>query len=202
VKINIKIWVIPFDYSGLTLKRVQYLNQREREKAKKFFHKIDQNNYQLSHIYLREILTQHSPTLPPKRWEFKFNSYGKPYIANRGYQHIYFNISHTKTHFAMIIGDRECGIDIEEEGSIEIDQNILDLVLTSREQMMIREKNISFYTMWTLKEAHIKAIGRGLSISLHDIEFLSIEEGCEFEIGRYCYKTQEIESGLYLSWAI
>ena len=197
-----KIYIIPFDYKRLTPQSIQYLNQEERQKAQSFFHQIDQKNYQLSHIYLREILTQHSPTLSPKAWQFKFNNYGKPYIANQGYQHIYFNISHTKTHFAMIISDRECGIDIEKEGSIEINQNILDLVLTSKEQKMIKQKNISFYTIWTLKEAHIKAIGKGLSISLHDIEFLSIEEGYKFKMEGYCYKTKEIDNGLYLSWAV
>jgi len=197
-----KIWVIPFDDKRLTPKTVQYLNQQERAKAQNFFHQRDQKNYQLSHIYLREILTLYSPTLSPKDWRFKFNRYGKPFIANQGYQDIYFNISHTKTHFAMIISDRVCGIDIEQEGSIEIDQNILDFVLTQKEQKIIREKNISFYTIWTLKEAHLKAKGSGLSTPLHEIEFLSIEESSIFKRGEYYYKTQQIEDGISLSWAV
>ena len=195
-----KIYIIPFDYKRLTPQSIQYLNQEERQKAQSFFHQIDQKNYQLSHIYLRKLLTQYAPTLPPKAWKFEFNNYGKPYITNQGYQHIYFNISHTKTHFAMIISNKECGIDIEKEDSIEIDQNILDLVLTPKEQKMIKQKNISFYTLWTLKEAHIKAIGKGLSISLQDIEFLSINENSTFQIGKYYYQTQKINSNLYLSY--
>jgi phosphopantetheinyl transferase len=72
----------------------------------------------------------------------------------------------------------------------------VESVLTQKEQKIIREKNISFYTIWTLKEAHLKATGSGLSTPLHEIEFLSIEESSIFKRGEYYYKTQQIEDGI------
>jgi len=224
-----KTWVIPFDYNRLTPQTLNYLNQQEQKKADSFFHPKDKKNYQLSHIYLRELLTKNYPTITPKEWQFEYNDYGKPKISTTieflqnwettalasSYsglkppiprclinKELHFNISHTDSYFAMIISDKECGIDIEESGKIEITKEILDLVLTPKEQTLIKRENISFYTLWTLKEAHLKAIGRGLSISLHEIEFLKIKKNAIFKKGKLNYKTEEIKSNLYLSSSV
>ena len=196
---NNDIWVIPFEQRRLTPQTINYLNQIEREKAESFFHQRDRKNYQLSHIYLREILSHYTPTIHPKEWEFKHNSFGKPYISN---QNIHFNISHTTSYFAMIISNKECGIDIEQSGHIEINRAILDLTLTPKEAQQLKEKNLSFYTFWTLKEAYLKAIGRGLSTPPNSIEFLSIKENSIFRKANNLYKTKQIRPNLYLSCTI
>jgi len=195
------IYITDFDYKELIKYKIEYLNQEERDKANSFYHPIDKKNYQLSHIYLREILSQNYPEVSPDRWIFKYNRYGKPCIANKEYSHIKFNISHTNTHFAMIISDRECGIDIE-KNKIQIDNNILNLILTQRERELKRDKRISFYTFWTLKEAYLKAIGKGFFVSPHDIEFLSIKERQEFNFRGYNCFTQKVKSNLYLSYVV
>ena len=40
----------------------------------------------------------------------KYNNFNKPYIKDNP---IYFNISHSNKYIAIIICDKECGIDIE-----------------------------------------------------------------------------------------
>jgi len=170
-----KIYLLSLENKSLIKEKIEYLSYEEIEKSKKFFHKRDKENYLLSHIYKRELLSKHYPKISPQKWKFHTNSYGKPYISQKKYQDVFFNISHTNSHFAMIISDKECGIDIEEEGSITIDQNILDLVLTPKEQILYKRKKVSFYTLWTLKEAYLKAIGKGLFVPLEEIEFLSIK---------------------------
>ncbi len=198
---NTKIYILPFREEELNLKSLDYLNKEEKQKAKNFFHKKNEINYMLSHIYLRKILSKHYPKVLPREWKFKTNKYGKPYIAQKEYENIFFNISHTNRYFAMIISDKECGIDIEEENSIVINQNILDLVLTPKEQLLYKTKEVSFYTIWTLKEAYLKAIGKGLFIPLQDIEFLFIKNNKPFRKKDYICITKIIEPNIYLSYS-
>jgi 4'-phosphopantetheinyl transferase len=194
-----EIWVVPFDSAKLTPQNISYLNQIEKDKANSFIHQKDKQNYQLSHIYLREILSSYYPNIHPQEWVFYNNKFGKPYIKDFD---IYFNISHTSNYFAMIVSYKECGIDIEQNNTIQIDTDILDLTLTAKEQMLHKTEHISFYTFWTLKEAHLKAIGKGLFTQPNTIEFLSAKQDTIFTQNGNIYKTQLITPNLYLSCAI
>lgn len=199
--IDTQIFVKSFDYDDLTSVKLNYLNDEEKTKAKQFVHQKDKQAYQLSHIYLREILSVCYPDVPEKLWCFKTNQFHKPYIALKSYKNVYFNISHTSSHFAMILSNTECGIDIEQDNHKKIEKTMLELVLTKQEQNILKKNDISFYTFWTLKEAHLKALGKGLLEPLHNIEFLDIRYDIAFEQNGYEYITSKIASDLYLSYA-
>jgi len=193
-----RIYIIPFDYKQL--KKINYLNQEEYKKSNKFQNTTDIKNYQLSHIYLRELLTKNYPDIAPQEWKFKYSGYKKPKIAIKRYENVHFNISHTKSHFAMIISNRECGIDIEEEKK-SINRDIFEFILTPQEKRVMRQNNISFYTFWTLKEAYLKAIGKGLVVPPKTVELLSIPIGREFNFKSYKLYTDKIKPNLYLSYS-
>lgn len=96
---------------------------------------------------------------------------GKPYLPKA--PHIHFNISHTKGIVVCIIGKKEIGIDIEYIR--EAKDSLICRICSSAEKEYICEKpedrNRRFTSIWTLKESYIKAIGKGLSFSLKEIEF-------------------------------
>lgn len=94
-----------------------------------------------------------------------YNEKGKPYLKNNN---IYFNISHSKDLIAIIIDNKECGIDIE---YIDYDRKIdklISKVLSTEEQKEFNnaiDKYEYFYKIWTIKEAYSKYIGTGISFS-------------------------------------
>jgi len=94
-----------------------------------------------------------------------YNKYKKPYIKN---SNIYFNISHSKNLIAIVIDNKECGIDIE---YIDYKRDIDKLkhkVLSNKELKIynsVKDKHKYFYKMWTKKEAYYKTIGTGIIVS-------------------------------------
>ncbi len=98
--------------------------------------------------------------------------YGKPYLYD--YPQIYFNISHCNGAAVCIIAEYEIGIDIE--GKRRVTQALVQKALTEREKKdfscyQAEDVEMGFLQYWTLKESFIKAIGRGLSFPLCEVEF-------------------------------
>lgn len=106
--------------------------------------------------------------------EFGANSYGKPFLINN--QDYHFNISHTRNMIALAISDNAVGVDVEKIR--EIDTGISKRFFTLREQNHIEKAQDDlyerFFEIWTKKEAYIKYIGKGLSVSLNSFDVTSI----------------------------
>lgn len=93
------------------------------------------------------------------------SQYGKPYINK--YDNIEFNISDTDSYVAVAINDENIsvGIDIE---SLERKYNpqIVKKIFTENEKKAMENSlnaTQTFYEIWTLKEAYLKAIGTGVT---------------------------------------
>ncbi|MHA7059716.1 4'-phosphopantetheinyl transferase family protein [Aquimarina sp. M1] len=96
---------------------------------------------------------------------FLKDPYGKPFLKDSS---MHFNISHSGNKVVCIFSKQAIGIDIEEIQDIEF--SLFENVFLDREMEQIRDLGIAkFYEYWTKKEAIIKAIGKGMSISLLDI---------------------------------
>jgi phosphopantetheinyl transferase len=117
----------------------------------------------LSRSLLEYILQQHFniPELP----DIAYLEHGKPYFIH--YPKIAFNITHTDTSMAIIVAnDHPVGIDIE---TIKIRRNFQGLeerVLHAEEQAWLTQQANylkSFFTLWSAKEAYLKATGTGLA---------------------------------------
>lgn len=102
--------------------------------------------------------------------------HGKPYI--KGYEDIFFNISHCDRAIAVAFGECQLGIDVE---CIDrpATQSLAKRICSRDEYECLINSNdfiTDFYKIWTLKESYIKAIGRGLSFSLKDVNFSIVGE--------------------------
>lgn len=113
------------------------------------------------------------------QYQIKYSSHGKPYLASDN-SNAKFNISHSGDWVVCCYSDSEVGIDIEKIRKINCDR-IAKRFFSKQEYEFLKNqcgesKTLkSFYTLWTLKESYIKALGVGLSIPLKS--FSVIENG-------------------------
>ncbi len=124
---------------------------------------------------------------------------GKPYLAD--YPDVHFNLSHSDGITACIVENQECGIDCEKVR--EYRPNVIKRAFSEKEQALIEsapenERDMLFFTLWTLKEAYIKAIGKGLSFPMNEAEFI-IEDGkITSNIADYEFRRYIIEDGKFV----
>lgn len=201
------MWIIPFSDIQTPIDILfETLSKEEQIIANSFYKLKDKNNYIYSHAYLRLLLSKFYSNIEPSQWEFTKNGYGKPYISSEHNIELFFNISHSDNYLAVIFDTKnECGIDIQESGGIVIDKGIVDLVLSKREKEIYyssEDRESIFYTFWTLKEAYLKALGRGFSLSPDSVDFSDINDIGEIRKGDYNLKTKRLDDDLFISYAI
>ncbi|WP_093669970.1 4'-phosphopantetheinyl transferase superfamily protein [Tenacibaculum sp. MAR_2009_124] len=138
-----------------------------QEKARKFRFWSDRQAFVYGKLLINKILKEHTSL---NLIDIQYNEYGKPFV----YCDLSFNISHSGQYVICLFSltRNSLGIDIEK---IEPNINISDFkeVLTSGESLKIASSEDTlgtFYEIWTIKEAGMKADGRGLSIPLDQIE--------------------------------
>ncbi|NRB47208.1 MAG: 4'-phosphopantetheinyl transferase superfamily protein [Saprospiraceae bacterium] len=100
----------------------------------------------------------------------QYTSYNRPYLDND----IVFNISHSGSLVVVAVAEKlDLGVDVEEVKLIDI-ADFQDLFTQPELQSIytaIRPLH-QFFTLWTQKEALIKADGRGLSVELPQVKVL------------------------------
>ena len=100
----------------------------------------------------------------------EYGEYGKPYFKER--PDIHFSISHSGEYAAIVLSDSEVGIDIQQVR--EIKPKLVEKLCDEAERRYVYEsvdKDKAFITLWALKESYIKAIGRGMSFPMDEINF-------------------------------
>ena len=150
------------------------LSEEERRKADQFKFDKDRDSYTTTRAVLRELLAKYTESAP-ESLSFVTNEHGKPALPNgRNLQNIQFNVSHSGTFALLAFGQQHpIGVDVER---IRPDvTEISRLLLSSRENQSYKrlseaQRLASLFHVWTSKEAIIKALGKGFSIPLKDVE--------------------------------
>ncbi|KAK3121378.1 hypothetical protein QOZ80_8BG0651870 [Eleusine coracana subsp. coracana] len=161
------------------LKRyTEVLSPSERKNALSMNGEKLQKGAVLSRALVRTTLSRYTEgRIDPRSFEFKKNKFGKPEILwqsddARMEWPLHFNISHTSSLIACgITMGTAIGIDIEEKKR-KTAKSILSLAqryFTPPEVDYLAEipdpdaQQKEFIKLWTLKEAYVKALGRGFS---------------------------------------
>lgn len=101
---------------------------------------------------------------------FVYNENEKPFLEE-GVP--LFSITHSDNCVAVAISKFDVGID--SEALRKCPKEVMTNVFTKKEISMIensQDEDNTFFKIWTLKESYIKALGRGFSFPLKDVEFL------------------------------
>jgi len=147
----------------------------ERLRWQSFHFDRNRREYLATRVLVRTALSHVLPHLPAT-WRFSRNAYGKPMVDPEcGFS---FSLSNSLGLVACLIGESvEVGLDVE---SYERAQEITELAsevfspleLAQLEELRGPERLDRALSLWTLKEAYIKARGMGLSLPLQQFSFV------------------------------
>lgn len=120
---------------------------------------------------LTRAALSHYANVPEREWRFTTNAHGRPSIDEpRIHRSLRFNLSHTSSIAVLAVArTAEIGIDVETtDRPVDIEW-IGRSVFTQSEMRWVcagpgGSKRDRFFDLWTLKEAYIKARGRGFSM--------------------------------------
>jgi 4'-phosphopantetheinyl transferase len=119
-----------------------------------------------SHLLLTHLLRMHNIDVK----NIAFNKYGKPFLKH--IKHLHFNLSHTGEYVVCAISDTPVGVDIELTNSHI--KKISSGFLTKKEcQKYQTASNQRLTKLWTIKEAMVKLMGKGLSQRMNTIVLAS-----------------------------
>lgn len=149
-----------------------WLNEEERQRARRSVFERHRREYVVAHGLLREVLSRELDC-PPERVRFARSSTGKPELA---FEHessaLRFNLTHARglVGCAVVVG-RQLGFDIEPlavPAPLEVAEHYFcPSELAGLNALAPHSRHVRFYQLWTLKEAYLKATGLGLSLPLH-----------------------------------
>jgi 4'-phosphopantetheinyl transferase len=120
---------------------------------------------------LGEILSRFalliSSGIKPEDAHISYGKNGKPYLTN--HPKIHFNVSHSGSFIVCAVADVELGIDVERIRDYNF--HIAERYFSKSElaDLLALEGDARrdyFFTLWTIKESYLKALGRGLTKSL------------------------------------
>jgi 4'-phosphopantetheinyl transferase len=153
------------------------LSSAEKTRCAAFHMEKHRAEYALSHAMLRLALSEYAP-VKPEEWQFLTGEKGKPEIASPALDTpLFFNLSHTDGFAVCVAGRvRQLGVDVESMSRKASHEELAKRFFAPSEYEYLRALRPSlqreaFFRIWTLKEAYIKADGKGLSIPLESFHF-------------------------------
>jgi 4'-phosphopantetheinyl transferase len=168
---TVEVWTVSLLAQEETLRRADsLLSEDETRRANRFRYPADRRKFVMSRAALRDILARYMNT-PPEKAVFEYGEYGKPRLAAPPID-VRFNLSRSgeKAIVACTLG-HEIGADIEwADRDLEVDE-LSSRFFTAAENAALRKFQVdqrrqAFLKCWTLKEAFVKAVGKGLSLGL------------------------------------
>ncbi len=149
-----------------------FLAPDERERMNCFAHPRDRHLFAWSRSVMRSVLASYLGCQCGELC-FTVNAYGKPVLQTNGANvPLHFNLSHSRGAIALAVsGGRLVGVDVEERERKVDFLGLAQRYFTAEEARHLKmlnepERADAFFAIWTLKEAYVKGIGRGLTFPL------------------------------------
>lgn len=160
-----QIWSANFD-SENSSEYFHLLSNDEKNRAARLINRKTAHQQIMSRGILRLLLGNYTG-INPKEIVICNNPYGKPSLPNPEVASISFSLAHSGNLLLIAIGlGKKIGIDVEKiEEGIDF-KGISALVFSPAEQFSLNcSKNPTrdFFTLWTAKEAILKALGLGFT---------------------------------------
>jgi 4'-phosphopantetheinyl transferase len=154
------------------------LDAAEHARAAGFLHESDRVRFLLSHSLLRAFAA-HYLGRPAAALAFELGEVGKPHMAGSDSGRLAFNMSHSGDLILLAFArSGRVGVDVEcwsERLGDPEQARIAQSVFSTGEQAALAQlpeghRRAAFYSVWTRKEAYLKATGVGISRGLNHFE--------------------------------
>lgn len=161
---------------GREAEALEWLDGEERTRWQRFQASAAQRRYVLCRAALRAILCRRIDC-PNESLAFQAAEHGKPFALVDGLPaSIGFNVSHSGNHGLIAVAPRgRLGVDVEERAPRRNLENLIEGVFSPREKAELESLDECqqlhvFFRFWTMKEALVKAHGKGLSMKVSELE--------------------------------
>ncbi|HEY5957984.1 MAG TPA: 4'-phosphopantetheinyl transferase superfamily protein [Polyangiaceae bacterium] len=150
---------------------LETLDDEEQTQAARYATVALKRRHVVSHGRLRETLGQHLG-LAPSDVHYTKGELGKPALHPNHCSSLMFNLSHSGERCVIAVTrEKEVGIDVEYRRALPDWKAIASRFFSEREYAALSQlpesvRARAFFTIWTRKEAYIKALGLGLSLDL------------------------------------
>lgn len=166
---EVHVWPIELDRHIRQMEELHAsLSEDEQRRAARFRFPQDRDRWIAAHSLLRVILSCYLETRP-ELLRFALGPYGKPALIGDSLQ---FNLSHSDRMALIAVAKHgEVGVDIERRRSNFSPEELARQFFSPAEQAVLLslpsdQRHEFFFTLWTGKEAYVKARGTGLSFPL------------------------------------
>ena len=168
------------------------LDEKEQSRWQRYRHAGSRRRFALCRAALRVVLCRQLGCRN-EQLAFAASSYGKPFVLVDGTPAtISFNVSHGGGHGLIALApEGRLGVDVEERVPRRDLDGLIGTVLGPGERAEFAltrgsHKLHLFYSLWTVKEALVKALGTGLSSGMSEFEIpLAMRRGMTTSIFRF-----------------
>ncbi len=199
-EVHIYLLSVPQDLSGWVVSgeaAVQLFTDEELKRYNRFLVQKKKAEFYLTRKFAKELLAKRLNTVCSSI-ELRADFSGKPFLFVDGQRSSYsINISHTSGLISFVVSKvRGVGIDVEYLAGPRDDlvqrffhpHEIKDYMSLGQ-----LDRGKRFYTLWTLKEAYLKATGDGLYTPLDSCRFSLFHDRGEDEIVLHTSSRQEAD---------
>jgi 4'-phosphopantetheinyl transferase len=153
------------------------LSPEERARHASLSHPKVRDEHLRARRLVRGTLSRYAD-VDPRDWRFAPNAHGRPFVAHPDLAApLHFNLSHTHGCIALAVARTpDAGCDVEWHTRRGDTVAVADRYFAPAELAALRalpphRQRARFFTLWTLKEAYIKARAMGLAIPLRAFAF-------------------------------
>ncbi|HEY9037273.1 MAG TPA: 4'-phosphopantetheinyl transferase superfamily protein [Pseudomonadales bacterium] len=187
------------DVSTLHAQYGHWLSSDEQQRLSRFAHDEPAHAFLAARMVLRGVLAA-LHRCDPECIELDKNAWDKPRLRAPA-SDWQFNLSHSHGWLALAVSQvGEVGVDIEYAARSNAIERLAKRYFSSHEQAWLAEASAAdyrqrFFDIWTLKEAYIKAVGKGLAVSLEGFGFTARDGRLQ-----YRYEAGEPPSAAVQAW--
>lgn len=192
---EVHLWSASLEELGLETTAMDIMSADERERMLRYRFEIDRHAFARSRVLTRALLAGYMDTTA-EAIRFSYNRYGKPRLTNPCHRTLNFNLSHTSGQLLVAITwDSDIGVDVERLHVRSDHASAIRSCLHFEETEVLtrtepREHNQLLFRFWTHKEAFLKAVGVGLSLSRNEAKVTLLDR--EYSVVRALISSREV----------